>query len=611
MNNTDTEFATPFDADDAILEDNLVDMLIAHVKAGGSLFDACESLHQSYEGFPQMLRLVTEWIDIYGNGVDVLESAFQTSILANEANMISKLNESLSKPGAKEVLAKVVSSDRWSPIVSQIAERHKGSNLHSMLIREKGLKDAGLDLDVVASAGNFILGLEEQFSTFFSSAAVAENKPVRDLYERVSAMCAYDEHTLVVGLRYLCSLSRHSGDISIRGLYKRVGEEVRQRVVVNGVTGTSTSEQAKKHDMFRIFIMIDAAAAGVTIGRTLVDALVNVMVSGGKKRSSEQDVRMLVEVYGFIFGDIGMSGILQDGDKIMDATADLSIAEKVFFIEMLCHKEVLNDLMNATFSHYHRSYTREEVPDTTKRRCMVLLLAYIEMFKTMPESNIRSVLATPPLRESFRNNLKAIVERFDSVAAACEACPPGTPWYKIRKGHAKTLVDAVGDPLMASAVYMWAREGLKGTEANVRDLEKTAPRHLAFLQAVAEAHLQLRPRILDAVHEAFVRDYPGLDITQIEDMRDNYIKYIIALARIQMAPEVVDAFYTNWAGDERIDKAHLRRFISGLLDTITMPFSDELWGKLSLLVRHVRVDSALDNETRQRLSRLQKAVSIS
>ncbi|PXF40796.1 hypothetical protein BWQ96_09506 [Gracilariopsis chorda] len=607
MNEPATGFTTPFDADDAIFEDNLIDMLTTHVQAGGALFDACESLHQSYEGFPQMLRLVTEWIDIYGDGTNILESAFQTSILANEANMISRLNEALAKPGAKEILAQVVSSDRWSAIVSQIAMRHKGSNLHNMLIREKRLKDAGLDLDVVASADNFILGMEEQFSAFFSSAAVAKDKSVRHLWERISAMCAYDEHTLIVGLRYLCSLSRRSGQIAISGLYKRIGEEVRQRIVLNGVAGTSVSEQEKKHEIFRMFILIDAAAAGVTIRRSLVDALVNVMVSGGTIRSSEQDVRILVEVYGFIFGDIDMSGIIQDGDKIMDGTADLSTAEKVFLIETLCHKEVLDDLMNATFSHYHRSYSKEKVPDTAKRRCMVLLLAYIEMFRTMPESSIHSVLDTPPLRESFRNNLKAIVERFDSIAAACEACPPGTPWYKIKKGHAKTLVDAVGDPLMASAVYMWAREGLKGTEENVRALEKTAPRHLAFLQAVAEVHLQLRPRILDAVHEAFVRDYPGLDITQIEDMRDNYIKYIIALARIQMTPEVVDAFYTNWAGDERVDKAHLRRFISGLLDTISIPFSEELWGKVSRLVRHERVEAALDNETKQRISRLQEA----
>ncbi|KAI0564286.1 TH1 protein [Gracilaria domingensis] len=584
-----------FERLDAILGENIEAELRTFASSGGDLNEACEALSQSYEGLPDMLRLLVEWIDSYGNGTEVLEKAFQTFITANEANIIPKLDDSLAKPGAKEFLASVVSSNRWNPVVSDMALRHKKSLLYDMLMREKRLKDADLNLTTVTSEPAFVKALQEQFSMFFNSSAGQTNVSLQNLFARVTALCSYDEHTLVVGTRFLSYMSRHASQQLTKGVYTRVGEEVRKAVIEKATTTTSVSEQEKKHELFRMFAMIDAAVAGAAISRNVVDALVNILVREGTKPSFENEIVTLAGIYGFLLGDIGasyMSDMITDGSSIVDTTFGLSVKDKAFYIELLCHMEIVEGIMNATFSHYHRSYARERVPDVGKRKCLVLLLTYVEIFRTMPEKDIRGVLDNSSLRESFRNSLMSGTERINIVIAACEACPPGTPWFKMKRGHAKTLVDAVSNPLMAYGVYMWACEGLKGS-TDARALIKTAPKHLAFLQAVAETHVQLRPKILDVVHEAFVRDYDGLDITQIEDMRDMYVKYIISLTRIQMAPEVVEAFFEKWAGDERIDQAHLRRFVSGLLDTISLPFTKELEEKFARLVQHARLISPM------------------
>eukprot|EP00178_Gracilaria_changii_P006385 TRINITY_DN20_c0_g1_i2.p1 TRINITY_DN20_c0_g1~~TRINITY_DN20_c0_g1_i2.p1 ORF type:complete len:607 (+),score=95.77 TRINITY_DN20_c0_g1_i2:232-2052(+) len=596
-----------FEKVDAILDEGIEERLKSFASAGGDLTEACEALSQSYDGYPDMLRLLVEWIDLYGNGTEVLEKAFQTVILSNEANIIPKLDDSLAKPDAKEFLTTLVSSDRWGPVMSDMASRHKTSLLYDTLMREKRLKDADLSLDSAASEQVFLKAMKEQFSIFFGSSAGQSSVSLQNLFARIKALCSYDEHTLVVGTRFLCHMSRHAKQPLTRGVYKRVGEEVRKAVVENAISSTSVDEQEKKYEIFRLFAMIDAAVAGADINRSLVDSLANILASGSKTKSFQKEITTLTSVYGFLLGDIGMSEFSNDGDSVMDTTFQYSVTEKLFCIELLCHMEIVEGIMNAIFSHRHRSYTIDGAPNADKRKCLVLLLAYIEMFKTMPEKDIRGVLDRPSLRETIRNNIKSEAERINTVVAACEACPPGTPWFKMKRGIAKTLVDSVKNPLMAYGVYVWACEGLKGS-SDARALIVTAPKHLAFLQAVAETHIQLRPKILDAVHEAFVRDYEGLDITEIEDMRDMYIKYIISLTRIQMAPDVVDAFFEKWAGDERVDMAHLRRFVSGLLDTISLPFSAALEEKFSRLVKHTRVNSALDNETRRRINRLQDAL---
>ncbi|CAN8064695.1 unnamed protein product [Agarophyton chilense] len=592
---------------DAILDENIEEKLRSFASAGGDLTEACEALSQSYEGLPDMLRLLLDWINSYGNGAQVLEKAFNTVITTNEANIIPKLDDALTESDAKEFLTMVISSDKWSSVISDMASRHKKSLLYEMLMREKRLKDADLSLNTVKSSGEFVKALQEHFSIFFGSAAGQTCASVEALFTKVIALCSYDEHTLIVGTRFLCYMSRNAQKPLTRGVYKRVGEEVRKAVVGRAKKSTSISEQQKKYEVFRIFAMIDSAVAGAAINRSVVDALVMILEKGDTEQNFEKEIGTLGGVYGFLFGDVGVTDMETDGQSIIDTTLDFSINSKAFCIELLCHTEIVEGLMNAIFSHHHRSYITDKIPNIRKRECLVLLLMYIEMFRTMPEQDIRALLCNSSLRESFRNSLKLGMERINTVVAACEACPPGTPWFKMKRGIASTLADAVSNSSMAYGVFIWACEGLKGS-SDARALIKTAPKHLAFLQAVAENHIQLRPKILDAVHEAFVRNYEGLDITQIEDMRDMYVNYIISLARVQMAPEVVDAFFEKWAGDERVDKAHLRRFVAGLLDTISLPFSKDLEQKFARMVEHKRVNSALDDETKKRVDRLLRAL---
>lgn len=577
-----------FEEEDAFISNNIEANVEQYVNDGGDIAKACEALEQSYEGNPEILRILIDWIDLYGNGMEDFERALERVMYEHEPTFVSRLDEGLSSSDSQPVLASLVSDNRWSTVVTKLAESHRGSVLHSMLMREKRLLDAGVNLDVISSPTEFMKAVESQFKTVFTVSGQS-GKQLLALYQRISALSTYDEASTVLALRVFSVLADAADDTLMKAVYQRMSEEIRKEAVKVIQAASSVAETEARQYVIRLAVFAEFATAGADVPRDVLDSLLRI-VMGIEKHAFDKEIDVLNSTYGTLLGNI------TDGDDETDvimsvADSSFNSSEKALLIRMLCFTEVFDGIMKTLFSHRHRSYMVGRQTDARKRKCLSTLLAYIDTFSRMGSKEIHANLQNEDSVEILRRRVVGKSNEIDIFVSIIEELKPGSPRY-LMKQHFDTLLKAAKDPLQARGVLVWACEGLKGGE-DARALAKTAPTHLAFLQSLAEYHEVLRPQILDAIHASFMMDYPGLDITQIEDMRDMFVRHLLSLLKVQMAPLVVQMFLENWADEERVDRSHLRRFVQGLLESIAPPYSKRLISLVLRLLRHKRVASAI------------------
>lgn len=590
--------ASPLDAFDAILSDDIDQPLSTYLDTHDDPKEATDKLMESYEGVPDMVRALVEWSSMYTDGNANLEQAVETVLLEHEQTIIPRLDEALATTEKSlPVVTAITASNRWNPVVSSMAARNKESTLHNLLTRETRLSQAGISQDVLATPNTFVDAITAQFTKLF-----AEDKPVSDdeliaLYNRVSALCTYDECSTIVSLRMFNKLARDAETPFMRGLYRRVGQEVRKEAVRVMTAANIMPEHMARQYVTRLAFLTDCVVAGVSMRKPIVDALLNLF--GGTDRSIrrryETETKILQGVYGSLIGDIG----IKEGDgEVVEAVEEFhcSIEEKVVLIRMLCHVEVFEDILKALFSHKHRTYLDGE-PDVKKRTCLCLLLAYAGVFICKDNRELPEMLEEDVTKEKLRIEIKNSFDQIKKVAEVCEDLKPGCPRFKIRGQPIEVLLEGVKSPLIARGVLMWAQEGLQGG-TDLRALLVTAPTHLAFLEAIASKHPVLQGEVLEVIRFAFMRDYPDLDIVQAEELRDKFTKTITGLVRIQMAPQIVHMFQTSWADNERVDLAHLRHFIDGLLQIISPPFSRAFAASVMELLNNGRVASAIERDPR-------------
>lgn len=586
-----------FNEPDSILAEDVRDPLGKFIEKNGSLEVATEALMESYEGVPDMICSLVDWSNLYGDGTANLHAAMEAVLVENEPTVVSRLDEALaSSEHSLPIITAITSSSRWNPVVSAMASRNRESTLHNLLTRETRLSQAGISQDVLQSPQSFLNAIIKQFNNLLSDGKAVTEEDLEALYKRVSAMCTYDECGTVVALRLFNTLSKEAEDPYMRGLYRRVAQEVRMEAA-NVMQASSIASESVAHQyVTRLAIITEAVSSDVVMRKPIVDALLSLLASDrASRRRFEPEIKVLLDCYGRLIGDIG----IMDGDgEVVESVIELNydILEKIVLIRILCHVEIFEDILKALFSHEHRTYL-DGKPDHSKRRCLCLLLSYAGVFICVDERELREKLSNEESKEELRQAMKVMYQKLERTAFICEDLKPGCPRFKIRGKAVEDLLRAVEDPLIARGILMWAREGLHGG-SDLRALMMTAPKHLAFLEAIAQNHQILRGHVLDIIRGAFIRDYPGLEITQIEDLRDKYMKTITGLVRIQMAPQIVQDFRTSWASDERVDLAHLRRFICGLLQRISPPYSHPFASSLLELLGNKRVAAAVDKDVK-------------
>lgn len=607
---------TSFQEDDAVLYLDLPEALTKHTEAGGQLSDATEALSNSYEGIEDMTAMVMSWVDIYGNGVHAFEDAVETVLRENEQSITQRLQEILpSLRDSHRVMAQIASSGRWNPAVSEIADRHRSSTLFNMLTREARLVDAGVPSAQLLSPDVFLNVVCEQLTSVFEDGATVDDDVILKLYKRLSAICTYDECVMACSLRLFSEMSRAAEQPAMRAMFRRIGQEVRKAAVDVITSAKIVPPVTARQYVVRMAINIDCAAVGVRMPKSVMDALLALMSSVSGKRPYDKEIKIILDAYKNLLGplEIGFYGEPKENSQSMDEVTPAGVSnskkamDKAMFVLSLCHIEVYDDLLYALFTNAHRvqqEVRRRSERNQTRRRCISLLLAYASVFIIKDFKEITEILSGDSPQgtyEKVREDVKAKYCKFEILGEACEALYPGCARFVMKGAKMDVILEATNDPFLAPAVLIWASEGIKGGE-NSQNLLMTAPTHLAVMEKVAKDHPVLRKKVMKAIREALKRDLASMeDIMQV-DLRDMYMKSLVSMVSVEMAPELIQEFLEHFADDSLVDDSLRRRFVGGVLTGIDPPYSKPFAALVLRLLQHQRTASVV--ETDQNISNM-------
>lgn len=595
MDKMETDDLAPFHGPDSILSETIEQNLSNYMATNENFKPAIELLMDNYEGYPDMIRCLIQWANSYTDGEKNLEKAVEAVLLDHEQTIIPRLDEALAtSESALPVISTLTASGRWNPVVSAMAARNKESTLHNLLTRETRLSKAGITHDVLASPKTFVDAICQQISEVIGNGKPVSESELCELYKRIATMSTYDETTTITALRLLNLLAREAPDPITRGLLRRISQEVRKEAVnVMSSTGIVPEHTARQY-IIRLAVLSDCVANNVTMRGQVIDALLGLLAGDrGIRRRYEAEIQVLRGVYGVLLGDLSLGR----DDEVIETGTELQcdVAEKIVLIRALCHFEVFEDILKSLFSYEHRTYI-DGKPDEGKRKCLALLLAYAGVFIPIDELELSDMLSDDMTKQRLRQEVGTLVDEIENVVEICEDLKPGCPRFKIKGKPVGDLLKALENPLLARGILMWAREGLQGGR-DTRALMVTAPRHLAFLEAIAQKHKVLQGDVLDIIRAAFMREYSELDINQQEELRSKFMNSVTGMIRIQMGVQIINVFLTSWADNPRVDRSHLRHFVTGLLKTISPPYSAEFAEHVRRLLENERVKSAVSSDT--------------
>lgn len=579
----------PLTASDAILAEETDSHIDKYLKAGGSLAEVSETLQESYEGIPEMIKLMAEWCDVFSEGHTYMENCLETVLKTVAPTVIPRLDDALLLPENKTVIQELVSSPRWGSVVDDLARRHKKTVFYNIIARQKRLEAAKVPEGIYASLDAFMNELVSLVQSCCAPGKLVSNRELQDLYDRLSIMCSYDEVVAIVCIRLFSELARDAEHPPMVGVYHRLCYEIRKGAVKTMVESGIAEKETALQYIIRQTMSAEFASSGVSMRKPVISALLG-LLEGGTRRRYDKEIMVLRDIYGRLIGDIGFSE--DDGEVVENVTElDYDVREKALLVTVLCSHEVLDGLLNSIFSHAHRTYLDGEI-DVGKKRCLCLLMSYTTLFRSMNHEDIEHKLGNEDTKRVLRMSLNSTMKKLGRVATVCEELKPGGSRFKVKTRALETLLDSVKDPVIARGILVWAKEGLNGG-ADLRALVVTAPKHLAFLEALAENHAVLRTEILSIIRDAYLREYSGLDIMQIDDLREMFIVTITGMFRFQMGPLILAVFEETWADDETVDKEHLRRFIMRLLQTVSPPYDKVFVHRMLCLLEHERVKSAV------------------
>lgn len=594
--------------EDAILDKSIVDNVRNYVNANGSMQHAAHIISESYEGLPDLLRVVLSWAAVFMDQSTFLQQAVEDTVHELEGTVISRLDVLLSRSDARiPAITAISNSPRWKPVFDAVVARHPRSVIHNALAREARLSAAAVRNDALDTPRAFLSEIIAMLTPYIDSnhslpppapptgfitppdpvAAV----PTRDadtlhhLFRRVSVLCSYDEGALAVSLRLFASLTRRAGSPKMRLFYRRLAQHVRAEAVSVMESNGVTRQKAIAY-VIRFAALTDAVAANVEARIDIVDAVIAIVFYPRGKDASDQSVSLLLNLYGRLVEgiDLQAAGGLSVSDGIEEA---FDIDEQVMLARFPCHIELFRALIAALFSHEHRP----KVPNARRRLALSLMVAYAGEFAAKDDLTLRDELRNPSVREVMARNITKTLQLLQLVVPPCEGLPPGAARFKIKAAQS-ALIQGADHPIVAHGLLAWARDGLHGGD-NLIELRTTAPIHLAFLNLIAQKHAALRPAVLEVLREAFMCCSPEMDTVVKEELRDRLIDCITGLTRVQMGPAIVRLLQEEWAPDNMVDPSHLRRCIIGMLDITAPPYDEQFARNVHRLLRHERVAKAM------------------
>lgn len=604
------------DEPDAILSDDIEHRLSDYLsKEESDLSLVGEILSLSYQGIPDAIRTLMNWASAFSCDPDaLLLEATETAALNLEPKFIPRIDIALSRSDyfIPEVSA-LCTSVRWKLFFDAMAERHPTSILTSALKREHQLIAAGVNRAFLDSPEAFCIEFSQMLTTFVSGeATLRNNTTTAEFFKKASVLCGYNESVTKISLGILANLSREAHSPATRLFYRRLAYHIRQEAISSILEIGSLSkgrhairtvqEKSRESAMMhvsKLMVIADCTAIDTSIRTKLIDAILMVILStkdvGANRnvRKMDEEVNMVTHVFALLIGQM-MAGGATIGDK-MQLPADvrlnpITFQEKAVLIRMLCHKEVLDELLMAAFSTMRRPEPEANL-NAAKKRCLCILLAFAATFVEMEESTVVEKLREPVECQKMCSVVSQMFQKLEVVVSTCENLKPGTARFILMKSI-DTLVSAARDRFASRGILIWARECLKGG-SNLRELRVTSPLHLSFLAMAADKHMALRPAVVDTICEAMIRDYPDLVSTDVADLQSRFISCLLSFLRFNMGFLIADAFVKKLVDAKCVDLSHIRRFVYETLRCVTTPFSKEFSTSMIRLIGHPRLASAI------------------
>lgn len=590
---------------DAILSPQVEEHIKKFLDAGGTEIEAFEMLSDKYDGVPDMIATITSWTPIVEpQGKSMLEQALEDILEENQSSIVSRVDTAmLTMERPPEFLRELNESPRWAPVVERIGRKHRNSALFNFLTRSARLKQAGISHEVVSAPAPFLNALSDSVATLLKKKTLMPDD-VNRFFVHVRSLAAYDEGCVAIAGRLFAELGRLAEDKWTRGLYRRAAQEIRSEAVKAMESATTVQPTAAVQYVQRLAIVLDSVAANRPVEKKLLDALVAILSPQRiANRNYDSECNLVKKFYYDLLGEGNSNDnavIIDPDDDAMNVGAtgfsEEEAVRREVLISVLCQYEVFHTLVKSIFTLKNRAFKpHSNHVDENRRNTLCLLLSYAGIMVQTPHEQIVSVLMDGEKLKEMRLKSLKLRSMLRDVAVVCEDLKPGCPRFKFKGKPVRTLVEALDDIVICSGLLEWAREGLTGGD-DERTLLVTTPKHLAFVEGIAEKHRPLRERALDILHDGFGRKYGTLDVLDAEKLKDMYLSSMISFVPLFMGPIMVDMFHRSYASDFSVDETHLRRFVKGLLQLVGPPYGEQFVSSVNKLLDHKRVSDSCEKE---------------
>lgn len=427
---------------------------------------------------------------------------------------------------------------------------------------------------------------------------ILEKESIELFFGRMCDLCTRDENCAVVATRVFTSLSQNAKDPFKQHLFRRTAQEIRAAAVHIMSEEADTSMATAVQFMQRLAITVECVAANEALDPKVRDAIVSILSNddssghqGAALVLSRAFENLLIEPTQYDDVQIVDSGDAPTNSTLMEG----EVRTREALLGTLGHPEVFNSLIQLLFTKKGRP------PDgygkfagVKRRRCLCMLLGHAAVFHGLTPDVVRAQLRNANGLGLLRGRVLALRQRVEQCAIVCEELKPGCPRFLFKAKPVRTLLGGLDSHVISVGVLEWAREGLWGAD-DQRSLLVTAPKHLAFLDAIAEKHESMRTIVVEIVHLGFVRNY-NLDVHDKEKLLDIFMDSMISMLRHYKGPAIVENFLHHYADDTGLDEAHLRRFVRCSLQLIVPPYEREFATIMRDLVLHPRVSQSVSGD---------------
>lgn len=628
---------------DSVLDEGAETVVAEHVSRGETLEALGESITNSYEGHPDMVRTLLNWCKVVSLDEKVLLREAAANTWRSHASGMSEGLERLllSKGRPHPLLWHIAKDSYWRTIAASIASNHPSSALAYQLDRERRLIDANISSKIFESPASVVRAIRDMFNTTLSENAVS-NQSLQVMYDCIALIASYDECVAFIVLHFFGNVARHAVDPMVRSITRTasfhvrnsIAELSRQAVCENASSSQSAIAQGRRYAV-HLNLVVDSIVYEIrSLDRVVLDAILSLLLSPDKSSSArrrlDKQYSVLRSTYSTLIGNLvlvdgeqqdtegggmtmksldpaGNGGKIDDNDEVMlvddcstirlnndvvETVSGVKASPEMKFILMraLCYPEIRDDVVKALFTSEFNVST-ENAADERRKRCLSLMLAVSGVAASETNETLLQKVASEDGMVHLRNEIAWLYRRIRVVCNGCWTMRPKPNILRLHKSTIDMITREVKQAIVAHGVMAWAISGL---QVNDRAMITNCTKHLAVLEVVITHHPLLVHPVMNALHDLFVRDFKQLPVGSAHEIRDMLMSCLSNWSKLRIGYFVLTIFHSEWAADTRISDNYLCIFVEKLLQSIAPPFLPAFSDILMSVLQHPRVEQALN-----------------